>query len=423
VCFFLFKLAAGNKTKHTLLMKRSALTGLFFGILLGYNAVFAQQSQPQGPTISFKRGIAIVAPDSIFSVAIRFRVQNRAIYSTISGNDLSASDIEARVRRLRLRFDGFIYNPKLTYQLQLSFSRGDMDFSARENSAINVSPNVVRDAAISYKPDNHFTFVFGQTKLPGNRQRVISSGEQQFLERSIVNAAFTVDRDFGLHAYYQNRLGSFVYVFKTAISTGEGRNVQATNGGLAYTGRIELLPLGEFTNRGDYFEGDLEREKTPKLSLAGGLSYNEDAKRTGGQLGRDLYAGRDITTYIFDGVFKYNGLAVYGEYLIRDTKGSPITENADGKRYVLTGRGGVVQTSYMFPNFYEIAGRYARVTPVGEVRALENQEDTFTLGVTKYLRRHQLKVQSNLSYHTFNRLPTQRRTERWSLGFQIELGL
>ncbi len=386
---------------------------------------FASAQDINKPTISFKRGIGIVAPDSIFSVAIRFRVQSRAIYSTVSANDLSASSIEARVRRLRLRFDGFIYSPKLTYAIQLSFSRGDMDFNAAENSMVNNSPNVLRDAAVFYRPDSHFTFVFGQTKLPGNRQRIISSGELQFTDRSIVNAVFNIDRDFGIQTHYQNHVRGFNYVVKTAISSGEGRNVQSTSGGLAYTGRVELLPLGEFINRGDYFEGDLEREPRPKLSLAGGLSYNEDARRTGGQLGRDLYKGRDITTYIFDGLFKYRGVAVSGEYIIRNTKGSPVTMNAtkDAERHVFTGNGRLVQGSYLFKNFYEIAARYARVTPTGEIRTIDNQEENYTLALTKYIQRHQLKIQSELSYYTFTKLPTQSQQNRWSLAFQIELGL
>jgi hypothetical protein len=40
-----------------------------------------------------------------------------------------------------------------------------------------------------------------------------------------------------------------------------------------------LLPLGKFANKGDYFEGDLERETKPKLSLAGGYHHNETLTR------------------------------------------------------------------------------------------------------------------------------------------------
>jgi hypothetical protein len=39
---------------------------------------------------------------------------------------------------------------------------------------------------------------FGQTKLPGNNQRVVSSGSLEFTDRTINNSRFNIDRDFGL---------------------------------------------------------------------------------------------------------------------------------------------------------------------------------------------------------------------------------
>jgi len=134
---------------------------LFAAIACCTIVLCAKSGFAQSPAkIDFKRGITIVAPDSVFSINFRFRMQTRAIYSTVSVSDLSASEIEARVRRLRLRLDGFIYDPRLTYQLQLSFSRGDLDFSVQDTSSINTSPNIVRDAAITYKPDENLTFIF-----------------------------------------------------------------------------------------------------------------------------------------------------------------------------------------------------------------------------------------------------------------------
>jgi phosphate-selective porin OprO and OprP len=379
---------------------------------------------PVVPGISFKRGIEIIQPDSLYSLNFRFRVQSRAMYASQSESDLSLSEAEARVRRLRLRMEGFMYNPKLSYLIQLSFSRGDMDWDVRHNSAINSSPNVVRDAVVFYRPDTHWTFIFGQTKLPGNRQRVVSSGDLQFIDRSIVNATFNIDRDFGFQAYYQNTFGeTFNYILKGALTTGEGRNVQSTDRGLSYTGRVELLPLGEFKNRGDYFEGDLEREESVKISLAGGLNYNEQARRTGGQIGRDLFEQRDITTYIFDGLMKYRGFALYLEYMER-LSDNPVTVNQQGQlRHIINGSGLLFQTSYLFQNNFEVAARYAVVTPANNIRNIENQEEVYTAGVTRYLIKHRLKLQGNISYHSSNFMLSGNSAMNWVAGFQIELGI
>ncbi|MCP2044693.1 porin [Pontibacter sp. HSC-36F09] len=386
-------------------------------------AVVAQTSDGNPPLFNFKRGVGVVTPDSSFSVNMRFRMQSRAMYNSISEDDFGVSEYEMRVRRLRMRFEGFMYSPKLTYNIQLSFSRGDMDWNMRDQSNINNSPNVVRDAVVYYKPNNRWQFGFGQTKLPGNRQRVVSSGEQQFIDRSIVNVGFNVDRDFGFQAVYNNGIGNFHYLIKGALTAGEGRNVFSTDKGLAYTGRVEILPLGKFTNGGDYFEGDLEREPTPKLSLAGGMSHNEDARRTGAQTGRDLYEQTDIQTYIFDGLLKYRGIALYAEYMAREAD-KPITLNAAGeRRYVLTGRGQNYQLSYIFPNNVELAGRYSRITPNREVRSLENTEEAYVAGVTKYLRAHRLKVQGNVAYHSQNAYLSVNNDYHWTAGVQIELGI
>ena len=383
----------------------------------------AQSPDGEPPLFNFKRGVGLVTPDSSFSINMRFRVQSRAMYNSIAKDDFGVSEYEMRVRRLRLRFEGFMYSPKLTYNIQLSFSRGDMDWNMGDQSNINNSPNVVRDAVVYYKPNERWQFAFGQTKLPGNRQRVVSSGEQQFIDRSIVNVGFNVDRDFGFQAVYNNNFGTLHYLLKGALTAGEGRNVFSTGKGLAYTGRVEILPLGKFTNGGDYFEGDLEREPTPKLSLAGGMSHNEDARRTGAQIGRDLYEQTDIQTYIFDGLLKYRGMALYAEYIAREAD-NPVTFNAAGQqRHVLTGHGQNYQMSYIFPSNVELAGRYSRITPNEEVRSFENTEEAYLLGVTKYLRAHRLKVQGNVGYHSQNPFLNVNDDYHWTAGVQIELGI
>ena len=389
------------------------------------NALIAQSDIPKNPILNFKRGIGITVPDSLFSINFRFRMQNRVIYNTISETDMSASEIEARARRLRLRMEGFMLNPKLTYMIQLSFSRGDMDWDATENNAINNSPNVVRDAVIYYRPHKSLTLFFGQTKLPGNRQRVISSGEQQFIDRSIVNATYNIDRDFGFQAHYLSHMGPAYFALKGAITSGEGRNsfVQRSGGGLAYTGRIELLPLGLFTKEGDYFEGDIEREEKVKISLAGGMCYNEAAKRTGGQLGRDLFNQSNMSTIIFDGVMKYKGIAIYGEYLERSAENAITTKASERPRVIYTGTGVNLQASYQFENKIEIAGRYAVVTPKNEIRNFEDKQEVYALNVTKYLRGHRVKLQGYSAYNQRYKYSNSQQTNFWSFGVQMELGI
>lgn len=374
------------------------------------------------------RGVGLVTNDSSFSLNFQFRMQNRATYNTISEDDFSAGTYEFRVRRLRMKFTGFAVDPRLTYYIQLSFARGDMDWRGPDESTVNVSPNVVRDAVIYYQLTPKVRLGFGQTKLPGNRQRVISSGDQQFTERSIVNASFNIDRDFGFFGQY---IGGY-YNLKGAVTSGEGRNATVSLGGLAFTGRVELLPFGPFTNNGDDFEGDLEREKTPKMVLSGTYHYNDRAERQLGQTGNDIYEFRSLVSMEADMLWKYNGWAWYTEYMNRSTS-DPITVNANDMtltRVVSAGQGFLTQLSYLFKNNFEFAGRYAQVRPNEALYTSVlypsihvNQTQQYELGVTKYIRGHRVKIQGSLQYLVPTDLATSIKLPGYYAGtFQFEIG-
>jgi hypothetical protein len=409
-------------------MIRIALTTIAFVIV--FSAEMFAQNAPAVHTF-FKRGkgVGLVTADSSFSLNFQFRMQNRATFVSPSGHVAEPESFEFRVRRLRMKFEGFVYDPRITYYIQLSFSRGDMDWRGPDDAAVNSSPNVVRDAMIFYNPTKHLRLGFGQTKLPGNRQRVISSGDQQFADRSIVNATFNIDRDFGFFAHYTQNY----FILRGALTSGEGRNSVNSNKGLAYTGRVELLPLGKFTGSNDYVEGDLEREPVPKMSIAGTYSLNDLAIRQAGQLGNDLYAARTIKNFEVDVLFKYNGWAWYNEYMKRETS-DPITvsvTDAARTRFIFAGEGYLSQLSYLFKNNVELAGRYTTTIPDKSLydnlqfpTLNELQLKQVELGITKYLVGHRLKIQGNVLYG--ERMDLNSKTFAsgfWSGIFQVEIGI
>ncbi|NTW25514.1 MAG: porin [Lentimicrobium sp.] len=381
--------------------------------------LYSQTEVDERAMISFRKGLGFNAPDSTFGLNIRLRMQNRLLFNF--DDDFNIEHIEARVSRLRLRFDGYILTTKLTYYIQLSFSRGDQDW---DNTHV---PNVVRDAMIYYHFNPKFYVGFGQGKLPGNRERIISSGQQQFYDRSNVNANYTLDRDFGIFAYYSDKIGGLHYNLKSAVSTGDGRNQLLTDNGLMYTGRIELMPLGRFKKDGDFSEGDLEFETTPKISLAAGYSFNQKARRTRGTLGSDLYESRDLQALFADIILKYQGWALYTEFINRNTNNSAYTYNAadsSQSAYVVTGRGINTQLSYCFRNYWEIAARYSVVEPDMEIRQNAMLDSYYLLGVNKYIRKHLTKLQGSIGYRTQESYtPTAMGKNNFLLVFQVELGI
>ena len=372
---------------------------------------------PALPFYSYGSGLGLTTPDSTFRLNIRFRMQNRATLLNEEDDQL----IEGTVRRLRLRFDGFVGDPRFLYAIQLSFSPGDVgELTEGENI------NIIRDAVMFYQPNRYWNIGFGQTKLPGNRQRVNSSGALQLTDRSINNARFTIDRDFGFFVYYTNENpNDFSYNIKTSVSTGNGRNwTQNPNNNLAYTGRLELFPLGSFLNNGMLFEGDLIREETPKILLGGTYHYNDGSQRERGQLGRTLFELRDLTSVHVDAMIKYNGWAFQTAYLTRSTD-NPVTVNPSDPtdfRYVFSGSGLDFQLSYLFVSNFELIGRYSTQTPDHEVRVQFPRSDQYSFGITRYIWEHALKIQSELTFSE-NRFAQSQTTNSWYLRFQIEIGI
>jgi hypothetical protein len=371
------------------------------------------------PYYSFGKGIGITSPDSLFQLNIRFRLQNRATY--IKNEDERAA-YDGQIRRLRLRFDGYVGNPKFLYAIQLSFAPGDVG-EIKEGENINI----IRDAVIFYRPNKHWNISFGQTKLPGNRQRVNSSGGLQLTDRTINNAKFTIDRDFGFQFHNMNEFkDKFSYNFKGAVSTGEGRNVTGkSDDGVALTGKVEVFPFGAFAKDGTYFEGDVMREPKPKLMLSGAFQQNNHARRTQGQLGNDLFEQRTMKSVLLDAMLKYRGFAAMMSYMSRTTNENAVTFNPDDlteSNFAYVGNGFDYQLSYNLKSNYEFIGRYATQNVGDDIKAIAPNTREISFGVTKYIWEHSFKVQTEIN---FDKLQYDNGTTKnnWYLRFQVEIGI
>lgn len=295
---------------------------------------------------------------------------------------------------------GFAFTPKLEYAIQLGFSPAD------------IKTGIVYDAYIRYSPVKQFGLQFGQGKLPGNREEMTSDNYLQFVDRSTSSSLFKLDRDFGLQLF--SKFGKKV-IFKAnaSASTGEGKNfIVASWQHFDYTFRAELLPLGEFANKGDYSYGDLVREEKPKLALAVAYDFNNKAGFTKGQLGGDAVIDsfkRNIHTVFADMNFKYKGMSVSGEYANRI-----VVDNTNRYKYQ-TGQSFWVAAGYNCKKNYEAAFRFTRSFP-GK-RGNINEVNEYTFGFSKYIYAHSLKVQTD--YTLMDDKTTKKKSGLWRLQVQI----
>lgn len=400
-------------------MKKTGFIIALFSVFIAYPQQKDENKTGENkwfiPYYDFKKGVGITAPDSLFQLNTRFRMQNRL--------HIEDSQYEAKIRRLRLRFDGFVGNPKFLYTIQLAFSPEDVGTLKNGENL-----HVIRDAIVFYQPNKYWRFGFGQTKLPGNRQRVNSSGALDLTDRSINNSAYNIDRDFGFQAIYSNQKeNAFGYNVKTALTTGEGRDFVGKTKGLAYTARLELYPMGKFKKNGEFFEGDLLRESKPKLYLGGTFHYNDNTVRSRGQQGSELYNSitktketRNIKSVFLDAMLKYNGWALMSAYMTRYTDNPLIDSSVEKGNYVEAGHGYDAQLSYVLPSNWEFIGRFSRNNPHNDIRAYKPVHNQYSFGITKYIWEHSFKMQFEI---TKNDYINATKKDDWYARFQIEIGI
>jgi len=373
-------------------MKFKLLVVTFFTIFI----VSAQET----PAPKFGKGLFnLVGQDSSWTMKVGARFQ---FLATSLMQDGESPETSFLIRRARLKFDGFAVSPKLEYKLELGLSNRDM---SGVSAFTGNTPLYVMDAVLKYNFYENFELWVGQTKLPGNRERVISSANMQQVDRSILNARFNIDRDIGFQLRHHFTISDhFVVKEIFALSQGEGRNVVTGNlGGHQYTGRIELLPMGNFTGNGDYSASDLKREQTPKLALGVSYDHNNNAVKTRSNQGSYMVTDNgfyetNINTLFIDAMFKYKGFSLMAEYADRDAK-DPIAKNSDGTEtgaIVQVGKGLNLQSGYLFKNNWEVSGRYSTVELDKTITGVD-PEKQYTLGLSKFIVGHSLKVQTDIS--------------------------
>ena len=328
------------------------------------------------------------------------------------------------VRRLRFYFMGHLFDPDFKYYIQM---RAETAENAQSPGSLSLF-----DVNFTYTKLPWANVQFGQYKVYFNRSQINSTASMQFAERALVQDAFTASgldrRDIGITImndeellpvnYYFgvfngagpsfNRLGSFTSEEATVGCPGgqtsgnpfpspagcpaNQRNLNANTridvDRLMYVARLNWNILG----RPGYGEGDLAYSETPQFAVGGGYSYNpavntsSDNAFVGLDLanlnirrqlaafgnGRQLGLGIvDYSTWAADGVFKYRGFSLQGEFyfknVIRHDKGLPCMNAActtTAPNNFGNAMGWYVQGGYyLIPRTVEVAARYAYWDP------------------------------------------------------------
>ncbi len=349
------------------------------------------------------KGVEINSADDEFQLRIRVRVQ---FLWTVLNGEVGPKEADEpdevtnnfRIRRARFVFQGHAFGKHNQYKLEIDPLRAD---------------NVVLDYYLDFTKNRDIQVRIGQYKISSNRQRVISSGNLQMVDRSIVNAEFTLDRDISLDIRSRDFLGKDKMRYVLAISTGNGlNNPQFSDFSMVYLVRFEYLPLGIFR---DYSEVDFARTK-PRLSIGVAYSFFQGATRVRGMIGQD-FADGGTANYHFayvDAIFKVRGFSAITELAFREGYRKNIGDNTEPPGCDLVtdpscslvdptaprnGIGWMMQAGYLVPNTrFELAARGGLIKAISTRRATslaDRYATTFSL--SWYFARHPFKIQADVS--------------------------
>ena len=120
----------------------------------------------------------------------RLRAQQR--YTLIDNEEGVSHGFQ--LRRARLMFKGNVFGEHNSYKFELAVSPKDMGL--KPEGTISKSP--LLDWYFHFSQIRDLNLRMGQYKVPYSRQRVVSSGNLQMVDRSLANGEFNLDRDVGM---------------------------------------------------------------------------------------------------------------------------------------------------------------------------------------------------------------------------------
>jgi phosphate-selective porin OprO/OprP len=303
-----------------------------------------------------------------------------------------------RIRRAKFKLEGWFWKPNsLTYELQLNWPA---------NAAGASNPGAyLEDANIAWDPQGKgkFRVLLGQFKPPFGRQELTSSGNQTFVDRSIVSNEYARGRDTG--AAVQGVLFGNRLEYRAGVFNGNGLTRTANdNASFQVNGRLMWQPNGSqnlvqraWVSGALYSEGDFESTTTPIYAVAVNVERNDFHGTT---------TGNDLKSTIVgvDGVFKYKGFFGTGEYYWRER--DPETGSS------FNANGWFLQASQMLNRrrTWEAGVRYAS-RDVNDTIA-NNDVSEIRGGVSYYYRRHTLKFQADVGQVKAELGPTATRSRK-----------
>jgi phosphate-selective porin OprO/OprP len=283
-----------------------------------------------------------------------------------------------RIRRAKFKLEGWFWRQNnLMYELQINWP------------AVNTGGNpgaLLEDASIAWDPTGRgrFRMLAGQFKPPFGLQELMSSGNQSFVDRSLVSNQYADGRETGFAVQgvlFANRLE-----YRAGVFNGNGLTQAANdNASMQVNARLmwqpnanQVLVQRAWVSGALYSEADFESTTVPLYAF--GLNYEHNdfhGTTTGNDLKSDVVG--------VDAIFKFKGVCATGAYFWREREPETGTNFNSNGYYA---QAGVMLNRR---RTWEAAVRYGD----RDVNDTIANDDSSELrgALSYYYRRHTLKLQ------------------------------
>ena len=380
-----------------------------------------------------KKGFRLETRDGNWATHLQWRAQMRYTYpynsdprQISSFNALEESSFD--LRRVRMKIGGHGYRPWIKYYFEI-----DLQPSRNADDGSPNSSTRLLDWRITLDKYKWAALRVGQWKINYNRERVDSSGKQQFVERSIINRQFTVDRQVGVmlmgHLLPGTYADSRYYV---GVFNGDGRGVLNESDDMMYMGRLQWNFLGRDLK---WTQSDLQHHEKPAGSLAFAAATTTGPCTRWSSSGcgnldgftRPVLAAPQqfrVQQIMQEAAFKWQGFSLQQEFHWKT-----VQDRVNNTRSHLTGA--YAQAGYFFhylipfiPEPMEIAFRYAFVDEPNRSNVMfTNSREEYTTALNWFFAGHRNKLTLDFSYLTLKdrfvnqRVSDERIRFQWDVSF------
>ncbi|WP_296698163.1 porin [Algoriphagus sp.] len=360
------------------------------------------------------KGFVFTTADEKFELQLASRLQFRFAapddQDPITFNDFRNQDVRLfKINRARLKIGGHAYQPWLKYYFEYELGQ-----------------SILLDFRIMLEKWPWLNFKAGQWKVEYTRERFISSGNQQLVDRSLLNRTFTVDRQQGVSIYGNlNGGGSANFDYWLGVFTGTGRGSRFNDDSkMMYFGRFQWNIFGREV---PFSGGDLQVSEKPAALIAlAGITNTSPYTRFSSSGGGNLagFEGTNdgqytIKQYNIETAFNYKGFSWASEFHRKN-----IVDNFEDSGS--TNLGGYYLTAGYFPyqifNFWpkplEIAMRYAEIRP--DLTITKNKQKELALAFNWFFVGHLNKLTTEITKFTFEDQALPQSDElRFRLQYEI----